>query len=530
MWRHNVLSAEVQAQILSLYFSQKKKIRQIAKELGINRKTVTAIVNRQSVCLNIKRTKRSSVLDSYKQTIEDFLRKDPTIAANTILGRIREEGYPGGYTILKEWISKQRPLFNKSKKEAFLDIEFSSGECSQVDWGEFGDVFGDGVKIHCFVIVLCYSRLLYIEFTRSEKFEDFIRCHENALRYFGGVTKEYWYDNLATAVTERRGSLTRFNARFFAYMGHYGVKIHACNKGRGNEKGRVEDGVKYIRSSFWKGRSFKDFADLCQQAKSWCIETANRREHGTTKKIPELIFEAEEKKVLLPLNPEPYDTDEIFSREVPPQFLIPYATNRYSVPWTLVGQVITIRVNEDSIRFFYNNKQVAFHIRSYKKHQKFKNSEHEKGLLEIKPKGKATVNWQLEMLKSIGPALKRYLDFLKASPRSLRFEISKLLALYTVYGANELNDVVSDFLKRGIIGADKIELALKNKNSKAVKPEPLKFQNEILTRIPLQVDLRRYDELLFDSISNTSNSTKPNSGRTSNEQNEKNSSNKNQSS
>lgn len=503
-----MLSVEDQAQILSLYFSQKKKVRCIAREIGINRKTVKAVIERRTVHLNIKRHQRSSILDPYKSIIENYLKDDPKIPANTILKRIREEGYSGGYTILKDWIYRQKPLYGKSKKEAFLDLNFVSGECTQVDWGEFGDVFGDGVKIHCFVMVLCYSRLLYIEFTRSEKFEDFIRCHENALRYFGGVTQEYWYDNLATAVSERHGKLIRFNARFFAYMGHYGAMVYACNQGQGNEKGRVEDGVKFIRSSFWPGRKFKDFADLCQQAKTWYIETANRREHRATRRIPELVFEVEEKKALLPLNPEPYDTDEIFSKVVPPQFYITYETNRYSVPWTLVGQAVTGRVDADSIRFFYNNKQVASHVRSYEKYQKFKKPGHEEGLLEIKPKGKTTISWQIKTVKSIGPALERYLGFLKAGPRSLRFEISKLLALYTIYGADELNSVVENFLHQGTIGADKIELALKNKSDNSVKPAPLKFQNEILTRIPPRVDLRRYDELLFNSISNTSDNSK----------------------
>jgi len=120
------------------------------------------------------------------------------------------------------------------------------------------------VKIHCFVMVLCYSRLIYIEFTRSEKFEQFIRCHENAIRYFENLVPEIcWYDNLPTAIAEHVGKLTRFNPRFYAYVAHHQLSAHACNQGKGHEKGRVEDGVKYIRSNFWKGRTFKDFEDLC---------------------------------------------------------------------------------------------------------------------------------------------------------------------------------------------------------------------------------------------------------------------------
>ena len=118
----------------------------------------------------------------------------------------------------------------------------------------------------CFAMILCYSRLLYIEFTRSEKFEGFIWCHENAFRSFGGlVPKECWYDNLTSTVTDRMDSLVRCNVGFMACLGHHGVRPHACNSAKGNEKGRVEDVIKYIRSSFWPGRKFTDFEDLCKQ-------------------------------------------------------------------------------------------------------------------------------------------------------------------------------------------------------------------------------------------------------------------------
>ena len=111
-------------------------------------------------------------------------------------------------------------------------------------------------------MVLAYSRMIYVEFTRSEIFEEFIRCHESAFRYFGGAVKECWYDNLATAVTDRMGGLIRFNSRFMSYMGHHGVRPHACNVARGNEKGRVEDLIKYIRMNFYAKITQTDKLDL----------------------------------------------------------------------------------------------------------------------------------------------------------------------------------------------------------------------------------------------------------------------------
>lgn len=261
-----MLEAEVQTQILALYFNEKKSIRKIALLIGVDRKTVRRIIERKKVHLEKVRTTRYTIIDDYQEQIKALLNKDPTMSAATVLNRIRDHGYIGGLSTVQKCVRKIRTRSSSKMREAFLRLDFAPGDCAQVDWGEFGDVFHNGVKIHCFVMVLCYSRLTYIEFTRSERFEDFIRCHENAFTYFGGVPKECWYDNLATAVQDRYGGMVKFNPRFFAYMGHHGISPHACNPARGNEKGRVESGVKFIRSHFWSGRVFKDFDDICLQS------------------------------------------------------------------------------------------------------------------------------------------------------------------------------------------------------------------------------------------------------------------------
>jgi transposase len=513
-----MLSPEQQTEILSLHFSKKMKVRAIARQLGINRKSVQRVVDRRSVTLGIQVTARSSRLDDFKAQIEKLLVADPSIPAVVCLQRIRDQGYDGGYTILREWLKARRPL-QGPRSEAFFKIDFLVGQAAQVDWGEFGDVFGDGIKYHCFVMVLCYSRLLYIEFTRSEKFEDFIRCHENAFHYFEDRIPEVcWYDNLPAAVTERMGSLIRFNARFLAYAGHHHFAPHACNKARGNEKGRVEDGVKYIRYNFWPGRAFRDFADLCTQASLWRDQTANLREHRATRKIPRLLFEGEERERLREKNPATYETDEVFSEEIRPDYHIAYETNQYSVPCTLVGSVVTVRIDAEWVRIYYRENFVTKHQRCYLKHQKpFTQPKHEEGLLATKPQGKnAHQTWQIQVLESYGPELKRYLGCLPHSQRSLRAELSRLLALGTVYGVSALKTAVGDLLKRGSIGSDQVELALKRGISgtpaaTALQPAPMNFPegDPRLTRIPPRIDLRQYDQLILNRLERSAASLDP---------------------
>lgn len=497
-----MMSPELQAEILTLHFTEKCSVRSISMRLGLHRRSVQRVIDRRSVQLQRGLAVRDSILDPFKEEVRGFLRKDPRMTSTALLNHLRSVGYTGGITVIKEYVRTQK-LALVRPREAFLRLEFAPGEVAQVDWGEFGDVFGDGIKIHCFAMVLAYSRYIYIEFTRSEKFEEFIRCHENAFRFFGGAPRECWYDNLTSAVSDRVGSLIRFNSRFMAYIGHHSVRPHACNVARGNEKGRVEDLIKYIRMNFWPGREFADFDDLTKQGILWRNQIANQREHRSTRRVVRLLFESEEKGCLLPLNPTPYGTDEVFSRHVPPDFHIQYESNRYSVPWTLVGMVVTIRVNNLSIKIYYNEKFITSHSRSYLKNKVFTIEGHRAGLLERKPGAQRREMWQLGFIKGLGPKMSEYVELIRQGPRSLKNELSKLVALVTVYGENLVLDACGECLRSGIVGADAVELYLKRQHrpeDMKRAPAPIQFTSEKLNRVVPVVDLRRYDALLFEGF------------------------------
>ncbi len=496
-----MLEAEIQARILSLYFSDKKSVRAISILVGVDRKTVKRVIDRKQVALTKRLPQRISQLDDHRERIKELLHKDPMMAASTMLHRLRDYGFNGGVGILRNYV---RELKQRSPKvrEAFLRLEFAPGECAQVDWGEFGDTFKDGIKMHCFVMVLCYSRMTYIEFTRSERFEDFIRCHENAFNYFGGVPKECWYDNLATAVQDRLGSTVKFNPRFFSYMGHHGITPHACNPARGNEKGRVENGIKFIRSHFWSGRAFKDFDDLCLQSILWRDQYLNLREHRVTKRIVKNLFLAEEKTILLKMNPLVFSTDEILTKVVTPDFHIIFESNRYSVPWTLVGVAITIRINAKTIKIYYQEKYVAGHERSYLKNKIFTNPKHQEGLLNKKPGAVNQDAQKLQALNKLGDGVRDYFTSLRASSRSLKLEMNRLLALSTIYGVDKLNEACFEMLKDGIIGVEKLERYLKVEKTVTKNPEPLKFNKEKLNRVIPSASLQSYDQLLVSETKN----------------------------
>jgi transposase len=488
-----MLPAATQAEILRLVFAEHWSLSKIARHLAVQRASVRKVVRRRSVALTRAAPRpRTTGLTPFVARIQALLGQDPERSAVNVLQVLRAEGYRGGISALRALVRRLRP---RPTREAFVPLTFGVAEVAQIDWGEFGDVFGIGRPVHAFVLVLAYSRLLTVVFTFSQTLEAFLRCHEQAWTFVGGCTREAWYDNLATAVAERHGRLVRFHPRFLAYAGHHGFRPVACNVGRGNEKGRVEDAIKYLRGSFWPGRPFRDLADLNAQAQAWRDTVANQREHRVTRKIPGLHV-AEERPHLLPLH-EPYDTDEVRSVVVRPSCRVPFDGNRYSVPWRLVGKPLTLRADAETVSCWYDTHPVARHDRCWRRGVEVVNPAHAAGLLATKPG--ATAHWQVQAVEQLGPAARRYLELIRAGTRSLRAELDHLLLLTTVYGPAQVEAALTALLAQAIVGSHHVEQWLKLQAAPPVAPPPLTLGDPRLTVPPGRPDLQRYDALLLDA-------------------------------
>ena len=207
-----------------------------------------------------------------------MLEKDPSASAAVIGQRLRPLGYTGGGSILRQYVHEVRPQLKPQR--AFVRMEPKPGERFEADWGHFEwlDYQGDQRKLYAFALVEGHSRMLYLEFTHSQSFETFVRCHIHAFQMLNGIAREIWYDNLATAVAEHDGRLVRFNPRFLAFAREFNFYPRACNQASGWEKGKVErGGVGYVRQNFWPLRDFPDLHDVNRQAQEWLDQIANRR-------------------------------------------------------------------------------------------------------------------------------------------------------------------------------------------------------------------------------------------------------------
>jgi transposase len=401
---------------------------QIAGELAMDPRTVAKWLARERFCQR-KAVPRSSKLDPFKPEITRLL-ESHAFSAVQILMRIREQGYAGGYSIVKDYVRSIRPVKNR----AYLTLAFAPGECAQVDWGSFGSVAVGNARrrLSFFAMVLCYSRMLYLEFTVSQSLEHFLACHQNAFHFFGSVPQRIMVDNLKSAVLRRvLGRPPVFNPRYLDFANHFGFTISPCNVGRGNEKGRVENAVGYVKKNFLAGLEIPDLAAIGPAVSNWLQTVANVRLHGETRKKPVELFEAE-RPCLRPLPVNTFDIATVSQQRASSQFRITCDTNRYSVPAEYAGRALTVKTDPERICVYAQDKLIARHIRSYERYQDFEDPDHPKALLAQRKKARD----QKIFMRFIALSPKADLYYRKLAERRLNPQqhVRKIVALSEIYG------------------------------------------------------------------------------------------------
>jgi transposase len=481
------------AEVLRLGLVEGVSVRAIARRLSMARKTVRRILGRHPMPAKPAAPRRGSILDPYESHVRAILDDTPEMLAPAVLERLRVLGYSGGLTIVRDRLRRMRP---RGPREAFLTLDFAPGEAMQIDWADFGFAIpGIPRRVSAFVAVLCYSRMLYIEFTLSQSMGSFLRCMERCARFYGGTTAVEIFDNMKTVVLSHTTTGTRFNPKFLEYARvRGGFDVRACNVRKANEKGDVERAIGYVRRRFWVGRRVRDLLDLNTQAAVWRDQFANGRVHEVTGKVPRLVFEHEEKKRLKPLSTVPFDTDDIEGVGVTKTFRIPFDRNRYSVPWRLVSQQVVVRANDDFVSVFLERKQVAEHRRSWDVGQDIEHPSHKKDLLAQKPRAAAgALPPALLGLADVG---RDYFRVLAAGSRSVHRESVRLVFLVELFGAMATQSAMREVMRTGHVGAEYVEYVIRHKRGLSPQPAPLRLGNDALDAISLpEPDLSVYDQL-----------------------------------
>lgn len=424
-------------QIRSLYREKKLSVRQICRRLKLDKKTVKKWISQEFA--QPQRPGRTSKLDSYKEQIKSWLEQDD-LTGQQVLQRLQAQGFEGRYTIVREYVKRVRP----KPAQVYLTLQFAPGECMQVDWGSWGhiDVGSTRRQLSFFAAVLCYSRMLYVEFTLGQSQEHFLNCHQNALAYFGGCPESVMVDNCKTAVLHHPyGQPAQFNPRYLDFAHHYGLTIRACGVRKANEKGRVEHAVGYIKQNFLHGLQLPPWSAFNPTARHWLETIANVRVHGTTHKTPLELFQLE-KPQLKPLSIHPYDVATVRSVPVNSRFRVVFDTNRYSVPPHLAGQTLTLKIYPERLCFIYQNQQVAEHPRCYDRHQDIEHPDHVQPLLAQRQK--AREQRLLHRFLALCPQAPAYYEHLQQRRLNARHHIQKIMALVELYGSEPVARAVTD--------------------------------------------------------------------------------------
>jgi transposase len=425
-------------QIKHLHAHQGLNASQIARELALDPRTVASWLAQDHFH---PRTPwpRTSKLDPFKAQIARLLERYPYSAAQ-VFQRLREQGFPGGYSIVKAYVRTVRPTC----QPACLKLAFAPGECAQVDGGSFGSVpVGQPRRrLSFFVIVLCYSRMLYVAFTVSQTMEHFLACHQHALEFFGGIPKKIMIDNLKSAVLQRLlGEAPVFNPKYLDFATHCGFTIAPCNVGKGNEKGRVENGVGYVKKNFLAGLELPDFSALNPAARQWLDTVANVRVHSETREQPVQAGHTE-RPYLSPLPLHPFDIATVSQVHASRQCRITLETNPYSVPAHYAGQALTLQTYPDRLCIYHGDQLIARHLRRYDRCQDVEDPDHPKPLLEQRKK--ARDHQLFRRFLTLSPQAEAYSLQVEARRLNPHHHVRKIVALSDSYGVEAVAKAMED--------------------------------------------------------------------------------------
>ena len=340
-------------------------IRRIAKITGLHRKTVKRHLESTSLPEYHKKERKVSILDPYRPMIDAYLEEDD-YQGSWIFDKLTRMGYKGGYTTVKDAV---RTIKGEKRHIAYIRFETEPAFQAQVDWGDFQVSEPDGTThtVFAFIMVLGYSRAMYVEFVERPTLEAFMDCHIHALEYPGGAPKEILYDNMKHVVIKRQIDKPVFNVEFSRFANHYEFHPRLCPPYAPWVKGKVERPIHYLRERFWRGYSYTSLEKANEDVRTWLSETANTRIHGTYWQPVHERWE-KEKPVLTDLPAVPYDTSLKVFRPVYKECQFSHNGNRYLVPHDLAEKKVMLRIKEKIIRIYHDHDLVATYEEPKEKH------------------------------------------------------------------------------------------------------------------------------------------------------------------
>lgn len=488
-----MIAPEVEAEIRRLVLRDGWQIETVARRFGVHHSVVRRVISTEGEPKPTKTPK--SILDPFKPYLVERLGEYPELTATRLLLELKDRGYRGGPAVVRRFVRKIR--ITRSRK-AYLRIETEPGEQAQVDWGSFGQLrVGSTTRpLSCFAMVMSWSRAIFVDFALDQRLDTFLRMHERAFAFFEGIPRKVLYDNLKSVVLHHVGSLVQFNPNFLVFAGHHLFEPVAAPVRYPQAKGRVEGAIKYVRHAFFYGRSFRDIADVREQARTWCIETANQRIHATTRERPADRL-AIERPRLHALPEHRFDTDLVVPAVVGKEARVVLDTNTYSVPPEHVGKSVFVRADDEHVRVVDGDQTIAEHRRCWERRRAIEKPEHVAALIERRPGAKAPK--RKDRIAALSTECRLYLQEIARRRIDLDSEVRKLDRLIVIYGEADVAIGMAAALGARTFGARYVRALIDQKRfaeGLGEPPEPVVTGRRDADEMSVEPhDLGGYDEL-----------------------------------
>ena len=463
-------TAEVEAEVVRLHYAEHWRVGTIATQLELHPDVVKRVLG-----LGVPRPPsqmKPRMVDPYREFIDDTLRRYPTLRATRLYDMLRERGYRGGVRTLRAHVALVRP---RRRREIYLTTETLPGEQAQVDWAYVGKLpFAGGERqLWLFVMVLGHARAVWGEFVLDLSVHSLCRSLVRASTAFGGVPRQWLFDNPKTVVLERVGTAVRFHPTLLALCAAMRVEPRLCAVARPEHKGKVERAIRYLRDRFLAGRCIASVDEGNRALARFIDDIGHARPHPRL--APRTVGEvlADERPRLLPLPAPLPATDRIEPVPVDSQAFVRFDTNRYSVPTSLADRALTLVADDRVVRILDGTTAVAVHARAGGKRQLIEVAALRDALVAERKAGRDLKG--RDRLRAIAPGFDRVLERWALGGRSLAIRITRTIKLLDLYGDEVFAAAVADVVARGLTDVGAIGMACEKHRKDRRRPVPVEL-------------------------------------------------------